>query len=942
MADIVGLLGSVLQLVGTIKNARDYVHTFRDAEKQRKLLLMEIESLEPLLRELDDRIRRSQAGESTGGIRKLEEPLIRFRGMMERLAEKLQHDDNFDLVDRLTWLLWKKEDVEEELNIVERFKSSLTVGLELDIWSVSLDAAREYERTITTIEDVAQEQRIDHNYIFKSVREIAHNQEQHFTAAERDAIIEWYSPLNFFVRQADVFRLHQPGTGQWFLRIEAFRDWKNGNGKVLWCRGMPGAGKTVLVSIVVEHLRAEQKHLDEIGVAAIYLNHKETDAHTPSALLTSLWRQLVVGNAHSIASLGKLYREHRERGTKPSLENDYAILCSTIAQYSKAFILVDALDEYPERERGVLLSYLSRLGSNVNLMLTSREHIRLHHIIDAEVLQIRATEEDIRCYLGAEILKSSRLSKHIQNCPDLREQIETKIVSQSRGMFLKVKLHIDSLTGKHTVKAVQDTLKNLAYDLDSTYDQVIERINRQSEDDRNLAMRMLSWISHAKRLLRPSELRAALAVEPETIELDPNNLVDVDTVLSVCAGLLLVDTRDNRLRLVYFTAQDYLERKRTTLFPHASAQITMTCFQYLSYDIFRQKTDQPLSLFHRHSLLDYAVEYALLHARGEPESEIMASIISFLGAETGWWALWNWKHRYRDGPVSWSPLLIAALFGLQKVCRHILGTDGAGNALQLAAIDGHIDVVRFLIRNGVDVHGKEGKFDSALHAAAAHGCGNIISLFLDRGVDIECRGSYGTPLQVAAYFGQKESIELLIARGANVNAPGGYLGSSLYAAATRSAADIFCQLVAAGADTGLGLKRSDILEDGKILMAAMASVLIAEKSQGIHGEPQTDLRNEAISPDLLHEFLPNGGRDGVRYTIATSDPFSQGAIQFLDGVELAPRQANTLPSPSHLDGFLKCTINHDTRKEQNPLPPLPTLPTNQAMVDSAGRQLGKC
>ncbi|KAF7343633.1 ANK-REP-REGION domain-containing protein [Mycena sanguinolenta] len=541
MADIVGLLGSVLQLVDTVKKAREYVHTFRDAQKQRKLLLIEIESLEPLLRELDDRIRRSEAGGSTGGIRKFEEPLIRFRGAMERLAEKLQHDGSFDLVDRLTWSLWKKEDVEEELNVVERFKSSLTLGLELDIWDLAQGtplcphsrhhAHNEVPGTITTIEDAAQEQRIDHSYIFKSVRDIAQRQQQYFTATERETIITWYSLLNFFLRQADIFRSHQPGTCRWFLEMDTFKKWKSGVGKVLWCRGIPGAGKTVLVSIAVDHLRAEQQH-DNIGVAVAYLSHRETDAHTPSTLLASLWRQLVVGQ--SIASVEKLYHEHREPGTKPTLDEDHAILCSTISHYFRVFVLIDALDEYPDSERGVLIWYLSQLGTNVSLMLTSRPHITLSDIDTAQlqVLEIEATEEDIRCHINAQIFKSPRLSKHIQNCPGLVERIEERIVRRSAGMFLMAKLHMDSIAGKHTVKAVHAALQNLPGDLEGTYDEIMERINRQSQDDRDLALHTLSWICNAQRPLRPSELRETLAVEPGTTELDPNNLLDMETILS--------------------------------------------------------------------------------------------------------------------------------------------------------------------------------------------------------------------------------------------------------------------------------------------------------------------------------------------------------------------------------------------------------------------------
>jgi hypothetical protein len=59
-----------------------------------------------------------------------------------------------------------------------------------------------------------------------------------WAAAERDRIIEWYSPLNFFLRQADIFGAWQPGTGVWMLEHDLFKEWKFSRGCTLWCRGM--------------------------------------------------------------------------------------------------------------------------------------------------------------------------------------------------------------------------------------------------------------------------------------------------------------------------------------------------------------------------------------------------------------------------------------------------------------------------------------------------------------------------------------------------------------------------------------------------------------------------------------------------------------------------------------------------------------------------------
>ncbi|KAJ7144587.1 hypothetical protein C8R44DRAFT_576121, partial [Mycena epipterygia] len=232
-----------------------------------------------------------------------------------------------------------------------------------------------------------------------------------------------------------------------------------------------------------------------------------------------------------------------ERRTRPSVEEAHAVLCCIIPEYFRVFVLVDALDEYPDVQRHVLLRCLFALGPNVNLMLTSRPHIKFDHVIPntrLAILEIRAAKEDIRKYLDEQILRSTSLSKHISKAADLRETIEEKIVQRMVGWFLLAKLHIDSLATSLTIKAVRDALRNMPNDLEHTYNEIVDRIDRQPDEHKKIAWLTLSWITNAKRPLNSSELREALAVEPGAKELDPETLLDMDTILSVCTGLVVL------------------------------------------------------------------------------------------------------------------------------------------------------------------------------------------------------------------------------------------------------------------------------------------------------------------------------------------------------------------------------------------------------------------
>lgn len=188
-------------------------------------------------------------------------------------------------------------------------------------------------------------------------------------------------------------------------------------------------------SMVVNHLRLQSKNTNT-AVACMYLNHKETEMQTPTNLLASLWKQLVVGKPMPPA-VPKLYEDHHERRTRPSLDEILKILRSAIGEYSKVYLIVDALDEYPEAPRLKLLEYLSMTmtAPTVNLMLTSRPHITLDPFFPGRrILDIHATENDIRQYIDVHIGKSPRLSKHVRTRPELSEEIKSRILSNVEGM----------------------------------------------------------------------------------------------------------------------------------------------------------------------------------------------------------------------------------------------------------------------------------------------------------------------------------------------------------------------------------------------------------------------------------------------------------------------------------------------------------------------------
>ncbi|KAF1937063.1 hypothetical protein EJ02DRAFT_357708, partial [Clathrospora elynae] len=89
------------------------------------------------------------------------------------------------------------------------------------------------------------------------------------------------------------------------------------------------------------------------------------------------------------------------------------------------------------------------------------------------------------------------------------------------------------------------------------YRATMKRIDDQAERDSELATRALMWVSNAARLLNAQELCSALSLEPDDTEFDTDNLLDIELIVSVCAGLVIVEEESEIIRLVHYTAQEY-------------------------------------------------------------------------------------------------------------------------------------------------------------------------------------------------------------------------------------------------------------------------------------------------------------------------------------------------------------------------------------------------
>ena len=101
-------------------------------------------------------------------------------------------------------------------------------------------------------------------------------------------------------------------------------------------------------------------------------------------------------------------------------------------------------------------------------------------------------------------------------------------------------------------------------------------------------------------------------------------------------------------------------------------------------------------------------------------------------------------------------------------------------ALQAAVMEGHKEIVKVLIHEGVDFNTQGGEYGNVLQAAYLCGSMEIVKMLLHDGTDLNAQGrAFGNALQAASFYSHEEILKLLLHEGADVGAQGGGWGSAL-------------------------------------------------------------------------------------------------------------------------------------------------------------------
>ncbi|VUC25543.1 unnamed protein product [Clonostachys rosea] len=615
---------------------------------------------------------------------------------------------------------------------------------------------------------------------------------------EEHDILNWLTPIDYGPQHSDILQKQQPETGRWFLDSTKYQNWVDKEKGILYCPGIPGAGKTILTAATIEDLTSRFRDNQHIGIAYIYCNFRRVDDQKAEHLLAALLKQLCRQQQSLPDSVRHLQANTlMTKRAKPTLNELAETLHLVVSMYSRVFIVIDALDECQVKDgcRIKLLSEVFKLQNKTrtNLFATSRPSPEIElNFKECDWCKISANEADIRAYLNGNMWQ---MLGFIQKRSGLKKAIEEEIAIAAKGMFLLARLYFDSLKDKTSAAEIKSSLQNLREVsqakvnadekldlLSQAYDEAMGRINMQQHGFRQLAAKVLSWIIFARRQLTISELQQVLAVSVGDKKLDEDNVRDITDIVSVCMGLVTVDEQSGIIRLVHYTAQQYFDQTKARWFPNAEVELATICVAYISFSVFEAGDSETEEEFKDRLLSDPTYSYAAQnwghHARFAAAP--IPGIMQFLGNASLVNAsaqvfLYRFRHEFKTGTKA---IHIAAYFGLTEEVAKLLEEkwevdsvdDNHCTPLCLAAENGHEDTVELLLRQGAEIDPVRPKDRrTPLIFAIEGGHEVIVKLLIENGANVEWDNFQSeTPLIYAIKYGHESIVNLLIEKGADI------------------------------------------------------------------------------------------------------------------------------------------------------------------------------
>ena len=247
-------------------------------------------------------------------------------------------------------------------------------------------------------------------------------------------MINWLSPCDPSKNHAAARERYVEGTGLWLIESNGFACWKAGTKRSMWLHGIPGAGKTILCSTIIEDILNSQS---DIECVYFYFDFNDSQKQTVDGFLRSILIQLCACR-HDFGQIQSLFNKCKDGTHGPSQDALVDTLLAVLKSSHRTYLILDALDECTERNQMIqLLKSLINSFVNLNLLITSRPEqdikTELQDNIDIKLsIQSDRVKDDVELYVNTLLEKDTKL----KCARRIKEEVLIKLVEGAHGMYI--------------------------------------------------------------------------------------------------------------------------------------------------------------------------------------------------------------------------------------------------------------------------------------------------------------------------------------------------------------------------------------------------------------------------------------------------------------------------------------------------------------------------
>ncbi|GAB1311528.1 hypothetical protein MFIFM68171_01738 [Madurella fahalii] len=466
--------------------------------------------------------------------------------------------------------------------------------IKLDDWNASLEAIQDAEKCFRDDTDVYTVQQVI-SYLKQLLNHATHQKAEQMSEKDQQCL----KHLRLTDPRDDMARIERTKGGllqdsyRWVLDNPDFQRWRDHpDHRLLWIKGDPGKGKTMLLCGIIHELDrgstpASARHCN---LAYFFCQATDSRINNATAVLRGLIYLLIEQQPPLLSHVRSEYDRagqtlFKDANTWDALSRVFTNILRD-PNLKTTYLVIDALDECLT-DLPQLLDLIAQKSSafprvksseshSVKWIVSSRNWPQIEERLETAAQKARLSLElnaesvaaAVNTYIRHKVDQLAQLKKYDSK---MRDAVQDHLYSHANGTFLWVALVCQALADPNVRKWHSPAkLREFPRGLDSLYVRMLEHIRRS--EDADLCEQILAVATVVHRPISLDELTSLVEI-PDYVSDDPKSL---EEIIQLCGSFLTL--RERTIYFVHQSAKDFLLGKSSE---KASNQASQKSFDWV-------------------------------------------------------------------------------------------------------------------------------------------------------------------------------------------------------------------------------------------------------------------------------------------------------------------------------------------------------------------------